>query len=202
MIQPNRPFKPLRRLVIATHNAGKLREFAALLDPYANEIVSSGDLGLPEPEETGASFADNAILKAHAASKSSGEIVLADDSGLCVAALNGVPGIHSARWAGPGKDFAPAMERINRELGASENRAAHFACVLALAFPDGRVETVEGRVDGRIIWPPRGKGGHGYDPIFVPNGFGQTFAEMDDKQKNALSHRGKAVQALIDKVLA
>lgn len=188
-----------QRLVIATHNPGKLKEFAALLAPYVAQIVSAGDLGLPEPEETGTSFTENAVLKARTAAQAAQAPALADDSGLCVAALGGRPGIHSARYAeGPqGKDFPRAMEKLHNELGSTTDRSAYFACVLALAWPDGHMETIEGRVDGQIIWPPRGTGGHGYDPAFVPNGHQQTFAEMDEAQKNAISHRGVAVQKLI-----
>ena len=190
------------RLVIATHNRGKLRELAALLAPYAKDIVAAGDLGLPEPEETGATFAENAILKARAAAKASGHVALADDSGLCVAALKGAPGIYSARWAGQGKDFAAAMQRVRGEIAANPDRSACFICVLALAWPDGSAETVEGRVDGNLTWPPKGNGGHGYDPMFVPIGETRTFSEMDDDEKDAISHRGNAVRGLVKRYFA
>ncbi|HUY68227.1 MAG TPA: RdgB/HAM1 family non-canonical purine NTP pyrophosphatase [Alphaproteobacteria bacterium] len=186
------------RLVIATHNKGKWREFAELLSPYVKDIVAAGDLGLPEPDETGATFEENAIIKARAAATISGSVALADDSGLCVHTLNGAPGIYSARWGGLQKDFRMAMTRVHEEMGAAQDRSAHFACVLALAWPDGHCETVEGRVDGNIVWPPRGEGGHGYDPVFVPEGCARTFAEMGAEEKNALSHRGRAVGKLIE----
>jgi XTP/dITP diphosphohydrolase len=187
------------RLVIATHNKGKLREFGSLLGFYTKDIVSAGGLGLPEPEETGATFAENAILKARAAAKASGSFALADDSGLCVTALGGAPGIYSARWGGPARDFDIAMKRVNDELGDAKDRSAYFICMLALAWPDQHVETVEGRVDGEIVWPPRGDGGMGYDPIFKPAGHHHTFAEMPAEEKDALSHRGKAARELIRK---
>lgn len=185
------------RLVVATHNAGKLREFAELLAPHFKTIVSSAELKLPEPEETGKTFTDNALLKARAAAKASGGPALADDSGLCVTALGGDPGIYSARWSGPDKDPMFAMTRVNRELGTAKDRSAHFVCVLALAWPDGHAEIFEGRVDGHLVWPPRGSEGHGYDPIFVPEGHEHTFAEMQAHVKHALSHRGIAVGRLI-----
>jgi XTP/dITP diphosphohydrolase len=188
---------PIPRLMIATHNSGKLREFAALLAPYAGEISAAGALGLPEPEETGQSFTDNAILKARAAATGAACVALADDSGLCVTALGGAPGIYSARWAGPGKDFTAAMRRVHEEMGSAADRSAFFVCVLALAAPDGALELFEGRVDGQIVWPPRGTGGHGYDPIFMPAGYTQTFAEMDEVEKNGISHRGAAVQKMM-----
>lgn len=190
------------RLIIATHNKGKLREFRDLLAPYVNVITSAGELNLPEPEETGTTFAENALLKAQAASKLSGSVALADDSGLCVTALGDNPGLYSARWAGPAKDFSIAMKRVHAELGDTPDRSAWFICVLALAWPDGHSETVEGRVDGQIVWPPRGDKGHGYDPVFVPQGKKRTFAEMEETEKNALSHRGIAVQGLIAQFFA
>jgi XTP/dITP diphosphohydrolase len=187
------------RLVIATHNKGKLRELGTLLGFYAKDIVSSGDLGLPEPEETGTSFADNAILKARAVAKATGSPALADDSGLCVTALGGNPGIYSARWGGPARNFDLAMKRVHEELGDAKDRSACFICALALVWPDKHVETVEGRVNGSIVWPPRGDQGHGYDPVFVPAGHHHTFAEMPPEEKDALSHRGKAVRELVRK---
>src|SRR4029077_2213956 len=156
-----------------------------------------GDLNLPEPEETGTSFHENAVLKARTAALASGIPALADDSGLCVTALKGMPGIYSARWAGPGKDFKPAMQRVHDEIGNNKDRSAHFLCVLALAWPDGHIETIEGRVDGAINWPPRGDQGHGYDPFFVPIGESRSFAEMADREKDAISHRGKATRELV-----
>lgn len=190
------------QLVIATHNAGKLREFATLLAPCAKSIVSSADLHLEEPEETGTTFAENAILKATLAAKASGEVAVADDSGLCVTALNNQPGLYSARWAGPTKDFNFAMQRVHDELDGALDRSAYFICVLALAWPDGYVETLEGRINGHIVWPPRGDKGHGYDPIFAPTGHDLTFGEMDEHEKNALSHRGIAVHKLVARLRA
>ena len=192
----NQPRIP--RLVIATHNAGKLREFAAMLAPFVDEVVSVGQLGLAEPEETGATFTDNALIKARAAAEATHSVALADDSGLCVTALDNAPGIYSARWGGEARDFNAAMQRVHNELGASPDRSAHFACVLALVWSDGRHICFEGRVDGQICWPPRGNSGHGYDPFFVPDSFKQSFAEMDAETKNAISHRGLAVQKFLD----
>lgn len=190
------------RLVVATHNPGKLREFAELLALYVKDMVSAGDLHLPEPEEIGATFADNAILKARAAAKLAGSPALADDSGLCVTALNNQPGIFSARWAGPTKDFPAAMKRVHDELDGALDRAAHFICILALAWPNGDMETFEGRVDGYIVWPPRGDNGHGYDPIFAPRGHDRTFGEMEAAEKHAISHRSIAVHKLIPRLRA
>ncbi|HET6183904.1 MAG TPA: RdgB/HAM1 family non-canonical purine NTP pyrophosphatase [Acetobacteraceae bacterium] len=179
-------------LVIATHNPGKLQEILELIAPFGLGAVSAGELGLPEPEETGASFADNARLKALAAATAAGRPALADDSGFCVAALGGAPGIYSARWAGPGKDFGAAMERVNDELVAAEDRRAWFIAALCLASPDGTSATFIGRVDGTAVWPPRGKLGFGYDPMFAPAGSSLTFGEMEPGQKHALSHRARA----------
>lgn len=183
-------------LVIATHNKGKLKEIAELLAPFAQNFRSAGELGLPEPEETGDSFKANAELKALAAAKASGHVALADDSGLAVVGLDGAPGIYSARWAGPDKDFAVAMARVNEELADNPDRRAYFVCALSLAWPDGHVETVEGRVDGGLVWPPRGDKGFGYDPIFVPVGHEITFAEMAPADKHAMSHRADAFRQL------
>lgn len=188
------------RLVIASHNAGKVREIAELLGPYGVEPVSAGALGLPEPEETGTTFIANAELKALASATASGMPSLADDSGLCVAALGGDPGIYSARWAGEGKDFSLAMSKVNEALdaqGPDAPRDAHFVCALSLAWPDGHVESFEGRVDGTIVWPPRGDKGFGYDPIFVPTGHAISFAEMDPAAKHAMSHRADAFRKLV-----
>ncbi|KDE21433.1 nucleoside-triphosphate diphosphatase [Acetobacter aceti 1023] len=181
-------------LVLATHNAGKLAEFAKLLADFGIKVVSAGELNLPEPEETATTFAGNAAIKALAAAKAANLPALADDSGLCVAALDGAPGIYSARWAGPNKDFASAMARIEDGIGQGK-RNAWFMCVLCLALPDGRTESFEGRIDGQIVWPPRGTQGHGYDPIFAPKGETRTFAEMADAEKNAISHRARAFEA-------
>lgn len=186
-------------LVIASHNKGKLREIADLLRPYVAEFVSAGELGLPEPEETGSTFRANAELKALAAATGSGRAALADDSGLAVAALGGRPGIYSARWAGPGKDFRVAMGRVETELGPAADRSAHFVCALSLAWPDGHVETVEGTVHGTLVWPPRGERGFGYDPVFLPDGHAETFGEMEPAAKHAMSHRARAFARLVER---
>jgi len=188
------------KLVIASHNEGKVREISALLASFKVDVVSAGSLGLPEPDETGETFQENAELKALAAAKASGFPSLADDSGLCVTALSGAPGIHSARWAGPTRDFAFAMEKLRRgmlETGPSDT-SAWFICGLALAWPDGHVEYFEGRVDGELVWPPRGENGFGYDPIFVPEGYELTFGEMDPQAKHDISHRADAFRQLVD----
>ncbi|WP_455373641.1 RdgB/HAM1 family non-canonical purine NTP pyrophosphatase [Limibacillus halophilus] len=186
-----------KRLVIASHNPGKLREIAELLEPYGIEVVSAGALGLPEPEETGSTFVENAELKARASAEGSGLPALADDSGLAVKALGGQPGIYSARWAGPGKDFGVAMERVNRELGESPDRSAAFICALTLCWPDGHCESFEGRVEGALVWPPRGERGFGYDPIFVAEGESITFGEMEPARKHGMSHRARAFRQLV-----
>jgi XTP/dITP diphosphohydrolase len=180
------------RLVVATHNPGKLREIAGLLRPLGIEPVSAGDLGLPEPEEDAPDFVGNARIKAVAATAASGLPALADDSGFCVAALAGAPGVHSARWAGAGKDFSVAMERVHRETGDRADRRAWFVAALCLAWPDGHTETFVGRVDGETVWPPRGSGGFGYDPMFLPRGRALTFGEMGEAEKHASSHRARA----------
>ncbi|MPY68891.1 MAG: RdgB/HAM1 family non-canonical purine NTP pyrophosphatase [Alphaproteobacteria bacterium] len=185
------------RLVIASHNPGKCREIAALLAPWDAEIVSAAALGLAEPEETGATFAANAALKAREASKASGLPALADDSGLAVTALDGAPGIYSARWGGAEKDFDAAMARVNCELGEAADRTARFVCALSLCWPDGHAETVEGLVEGALVWPPRGTQGFGYDPIFVARGHTETFGEMDPDAKHAISHRADAFRKLV-----
>ncbi len=187
------------RIVIASHNEGKVRELGELFAPFGIETVSAASLGLKEPEETGKSFAENAALKAVAAAEASGLPALADDSGLEVHALAGDPGIHSARWAGKEKDFHAAMQRIWHDLeklGAKEPRA-NFTCALAVATPDGLVKVFEGEVHGALVWPPRGTKGFGYDPIFVPDGFAETFGEMDPWRKHAISHRARAFEKLI-----
>jgi XTP/dITP diphosphohydrolase len=190
------------RIVIATHNAGKLREFADLLGSYASRIVSAGDLGLPSPEETGTTFAENALLKARAAAWASDSLTLADDSGLCVNALGGGPGLYSARWATPDEGFVGAMKRVLAEVMDAADRSAYFICVLALVWPNGRTETVEGRVNGSIATEMRGAGGHGYDAIFIPEGYDLTFAEMGEHKKNALSHRSRATHELVSRFFA
>ncbi len=186
-------------VVIATHNEGKARELAELFAPIGIDTVSAGALGLPEPEETGASFAENAKIKAAAATVASGMLSVADDSGLEVTALGGAPGIHSARWGGPARDFRLAMERVNRELEASgsTDRSARFVCALALGQPSGETLVRIGKINGTIVWPPRGERGFGYDPIFVPDGYTETFGEMDPVFKNDMSHRMRAFEKLI-----
>ena len=185
------------KLILATHNKGKVREIGALLVPYDVEVISAGDMNLPEPEETGTTFIENAKLKALAAA-AAGLPALADDSGLAVNALGGAPGIYSARWAGPEKDFRKAMERVNRELGGGTDRAAAFISVLALAWPDGHTEIFEGTVEGTLVWPPRGERGFGYDPMFTPLNHNETFGEMAPLDKQAISHRARAFQKLVD----
>lgn len=211
------------RLVIASHNEGKVREIRALLGPYGVAPVSAAELELPEPEETGTSFVANAELKARQAADLAGLPALADDSGLCVDALGGAPGIFSARWAKPGykvpstrsvdgspaeggeaKDFALAMERVEHalaEAGPETPRDAHFVCALALAWPDGHVEWFEGRVEGQLVWPPRGDNGFGYDPMFAPDGHDRTFGEMSADEKTPLTHRAAAFRQLVAAVL-
>jgi XTP/dITP diphosphohydrolase len=183
------------RLVLATHNPGKVVELAELLAPHGLEVVSAGSLGLPEPDETETTFIGNARLKALAAATASGLPAIADDSGLCVDALGGAPGIFSARWAGAGKDFAVAMARVNDELGEAV-RTAHFICALCIAWPDGHTEVVEGRVDGTLVWPPRGGNGFGYDPMFLMDGKAQTYGEMSRAEKEADNHRARAFAQL------
>lgn len=185
------------RLVIASHNPGKVEEIEALLMPYGVAAIGAGALGLPEPEETGASFEANAALKARAAAAASGLPALADDSGLVVPALDGAPGLYSARWAGPTKDFRIAMERVQCELG-DKSRQAHFVAVLALGWPDGGIETFRGEIHGRLTWPPRGERGFGYDPIFVPDGYDETFGEIDPELKHRISHRARAFAKLVE----
>jgi len=188
------------QLILATHNAGKLREIAALLAPHGVDAVGAAALGLAEPEETGDSFAANAALKARAAA-ATGLPALADDSGLVVPALGGAPGIHSARWAGPERDFTAAMERLRQELDGdwitASDFSAYFVCALALVWPDGHCDAVEGRVYGALNWPPRGDKGFGYDPIFVPRGHDVTFGEMEPEAKHAISHRADAFRKLV-----
>ncbi len=192
------------KLVVASHNKGKIREINELLAPYGFDVVSAGDLDLPEPEETGLTFEANAELKAVAAATASGLPALADDSGFCVAALNGDPGIYSARWAGPDKDFAMAMRNIEEKLQgqnaqAPDERRSSFVAVLCLAWPDSHTEFFRGEVEGTVVWPPRGDQGFGYDPVFQPDGHDRTFGEMTSEEKHggiddgsALSHRSRA----------
>jgi XTP/dITP diphosphohydrolase len=186
------------KLVIATHNAGKLAEMRELLAPYGIDAISAGELGLPEPEETGTTFRDNARIKAEAAAKVTGLPAFADDSGLAIDALHGDPGIYSARWAGPKKDFHFAMQTIDqklREIGANtpEQRTGSFVSALCVAWPDGHLEDFEARVDGTLVWPPRGDKGFGYDPMFLPNGHDRTFGEMPSEEKHGLPPRGKGL---------
>ncbi|MBN9062968.1 MAG: non-canonical purine NTP pyrophosphatase, RdgB/HAM1 family [Rhizobiales bacterium 65-9] len=203
------------RIVIATHNKGKLAEMRELLAPYGVDATSAGELGLPEPDETGFMFSENAAIKSRAAAAASGLPALADDSGVCVDALDGAPGLFSANWAGPGKNFAPAMARVEEELRkrgatAPEQRRAHFVSALTVTWPDGHEELFEGRVFGTIVWPPRGPRGFGYDPIFLPDGHARTFGEMESHEKHgvpadgseALSHRARAFQKLASALLA
>ncbi len=195
------------RLVIATHNAGKLREIAALLAPFGLHCVSAGSLGLPEPAETGTTFAENALIKARAAAQASALPALADDSGLSVTALGGRPGVYTADWSErqwfegePGRDWYMAMGKVEGmlcELGPDTDRSAWFSCVLAIAWPDGTSTVYEGRIDGALTWPPRGQLGFGYDPVFVPNGATQTFAEIDPEAKHRISHRADAFAKLV-----
>ncbi len=199
--RPHRRFEG-GKLVIASHNPGKVSEIAALLAPYGAEAVSAADLGLPEPKETGDTFAANAELKALAAAEAAGVPALADDSGLVVGALSGEPGIHSARWAGPDKDFQAAMQKVEEALKGQDDRGAHFTCALALCWPDngqgGHMETFEGFVHGVLVWPPRGDGGFGYDPVFQADGHDVTFGEMDPAEKHQISHRADAFRKLVD----
>lgn len=202
--------RPGDRLVIATHNAGKLREFRELFAPFGIELVSAGELGLPEPEETGTTFTENARLKAHAAAKGSSLLALSDDSGLCVDALGGDPGVYTADWAGVPRDFNRAMKRVEDALqaaGASSpgQRRASFNATLCLAHPDGRDLLYVGRCDGTLVWPPRGDQGHGYDPMFMPDGYDITFGEMAAETKHSwapgqsgLSHRARAFAQFVE----
>ena len=198
-----RTLNPGERLVVASHNEGKVREIRELLEPFGISTVSAGELGLDEPEETGDTFVANARLKALASAEASGLPSLADDSGLAVDALGGEPGIYSARWAGPSKDFKAAMAKVEERLqqdGATvpEQRTAQFVCVLCLAWPDGHTEEFEGEVAGTMVWPPRGDRGFGYDPAFLADGYRETFGEMDPDAKHAISHRAVAFRKMVD----
>jgi len=204
-IVPHRRLEP-GKLVIASHNEGKVREITALLAPYGIEPVSAGSLGIPEPVESGTSFAANAELKARFSADLSGMVALADDSGLCVDALNGDPGVYTADWAdtATGRDWNLAMRKVEDALaakGPEAGRDAHFVCVLSLCWPDGHVESFEGRAEGKLTWPPRGKMGFGYDPVFIPLGQTRTFAELDPEEKHAISHRADAFRRLVTAVL-
>jgi len=199
---PHRKLQP-GKLVIASHNEGKVREIRALLEPYGVTPVSAGSLGLPEPPETGTTFVANAEIKARSAADLSGLPALADDSGLAVEALGGEPGIYSARWAGENKDFGLAMKLVHEHLeraGPEAGKDAHFVCALSLCWPDGHIESFEGRVDGTIVWPPRGTLGFGYDPIFQPIGREISFGEMNPEEKHAISHRADAFRKLVTAV--
>jgi XTP/dITP diphosphohydrolase len=212
MSNDHRPIKG--RLVIATHNPGKLKEMRELLEPFGVEVVSASELGIGEPAETGTSFRDNARIKAQAAAQTTHLPAFADDSGLAVDALDGAPGIHSARWAGPDRNFRQAMEKVEQELdargaGTADERRAHFVSALCVAWPDGHVEEFEASVDGTLVWPPRGTKGFGYDPMFLPDGHGRTFGEMDAEEKHGLppkgrglSHRARAFLKLAEACLA
>ena len=202
---PHRKLQP-GKLVIASHNEGKVCEIRALLEPYGIEPVSAGSLGIPEPEETGTSFAANAELKARFSADLSGMVALADDSGLCVDALGGDPGVYTANWAETpdGRDWYLAMQKVEDALqakGPEAGRDAHFVCVLSLCWPDGHVESFEGRCEGRLTWPPRGTMGFGYDPVFVPLGDTRSFAELDPAEKHAISHRSDAFRKLVAAVI-
>lgn len=190
-------FQPQTHIVLASHNQGKLAEMQALLVPYQITVDSSYNLGLVEPIEDGKTFAENALIKARSAAKESGQISISDDSGFCVEALDDAPGIYSARWAGKERDFNIAMRRVYDELGDNPNKTAYFITVLAVVWPNGEEKTYEGRIEGQITWPPRGDKGFGYDPIFIPNGLTQTFAEIGREDKQKISHRGQAFRLLI-----
>ncbi|WP_290543446.1 non-canonical purine NTP pyrophosphatase [Aestuariivirga sp.] len=191
-----------QKIVIATHNRGKLAEFAALLKPHGVEAVGAGALGLPEPAETENTFAGNARIKALSAMKASGLIAVSDDSGLCVEALDGAPGVHTADWAGPDRDWNRAMRLVEEMLQARgatrpEQRRACFSCTLSVIWPDGGERLYEGRAQGTLVWPPRGVLGHGYDPMFVPDGGTRSFGELAPEEKNRISHRARALEQLV-----
>lgn len=185
-------------LVLATHNKGKIAEMRGLLEPYVANILTSAELNLPEPVETGTTFRANATLKALTAARLCKKIVLAEDSGLCVAALNDDPGVFTADWAGHPRNFAAAMHRVHSEMGNKADRSAYFTTLVALAWPDGHVEYAEGRINGQIVWPGRGTDGFGYDPIFMPDGYAKTFAEMTIVEKKKISHRSQALKSMIE----
>ena len=191
------------KIIIASHNEGKVSEIKDLLKNYNLKIMSSSELGIDEPEENGSSFEENALIKSSTTSKLSKTISISDDSGLCVNSLNGDPGIYSARWAGPDKDFLYAANDINKSLieKKSKDLSAYFICVLAVSWPDGDYKTFKGRVDGTLTFPPRGNNGFGYDPIFIPKGYESTFGEMEPKYKHSISHRNKAFELLSKELL-
>lgn len=186
-------------LIFATHNKGKLAEIRDMLGARIKTLYTASDFNLPAPEETGTTFVENALLKAKFVAESTGKISLADDSGLCVSALGGAPGVYSADWAGEPRDFNRAMAKVEKALGANPDKRAHFVSVMALCWPDGHCETVEGIIPGTLVFPGRGTHGHGYDPIFLPDGYKTTFGEMTDTEKNKISHRALAFQNMIDK---
>ena len=191
------------KIIIASHNEGKVSEIKDLLKNYNLNIISSSELGIDEPEENGSSFEENALIKSSTTSKLSKTISISDDSGLCVNSLNGDPGIYSARWAGPDKDFLYAANEINKSLieKKSKDLSAYFICVLAVSWPDGDYKTFKGRVDGTLTFPPRGNNGFGYDPIFIPKGYESTFGEMEPKYKHSISHRNKAFELFSKELL-
>ena len=191
------------KIIIASHNEGKVSEIKDLLKNYNLNIISSSELGIDEPEENGSSFEENALIKSSTTSKLSKTVSISDDSGLCVNSLNGDPGIYSARWAGPDKDFLYAANEINKSLIEKESKdlSAYFICVLAVSWPDGDYKTFKGRVDGTLTFPPRGNNGFGYDPIFIPKGHESTFGEMEPKYKHSISHRNKAFELFSKELL-
>lgn len=184
-------------VILASHNKGKLKEMQELMKPFKVSIRSSLELGLSEPVEDGSTFAENALIKARSAAKESGQIAISDDSGFCVKALDDKPGIYSARWAGDERNFNMAMQRVHNELGETTDKQAYFIAVLAVVWPTGQEKVYEGRIDGSIAWPPRGERGFGYDPMFIPHGYEQTFAEILPQEKQQISHRALAFQKLI-----
>jgi XTP/dITP diphosphohydrolase len=193
---------PISKIVIASHNQGKVREIGELLSPFGFAVVSAAQLNVDEPEETGLTFAENALLKARNTTERTGMVALADDSGMAIAALGGAPGIYSARWAGESKDFSVAFERIKKELKEkniqpNDGIRASFICALCLYFPGGENHIFEGRIDGTLTFPPRGDKGFGYDPVFIPEGYDITFAEMEHDKKQAISHRARAFAKLV-----
>ncbi len=195
-----------QKVLVATHNAGKLEEFREILAPFGVDVVSAGELELAEPDETESSFEGNARIKAKAASAATGLITIADDSGLCVEALNGEPGVYTANWAGPSRDWMMAMRAVEEKLQAAgatttDKRMASFMATLCVLWPDGEERMFVGRVPGHLVWPPRGKLGHGYDPVFVPEGETRTFGEMTHEKKNTLSHRARAVALMVKELL-
>jgi XTP/dITP diphosphohydrolase len=190
-------------LVVATHNKGKMAEFRHLFGNKVKNLYSAADFNLEAPAETGTTFIENALIKAKFVAAATGKIALADDSGLCVDALGGAPGVYSADWAeeeGKPRDFRMAMDRVHKEMGNAPDKKAHFVSVLALCWPDGHCEVVEGFAHGQIVWPPRGPHGHGYDPIFMPDGYTQTYGEMGEDAKNRISHRAQSFQLMIKKL--